>query len=177
MKIEYNLLLQKIKKGDINAFEKLYAKNYESLCNFLLNYTHNKVIAEDAVQDTFLTLWEKRKELQINTSLKSYLYRLAYNKLMDKHRGNKRKENMLSSYYHTALIQALELDNSSKENRLKKLNNCIEELPTKCKQVFISCKINGLKRKQVADNLNVSTKTIEGHITNAFRLLRKCINY
>lgn len=173
---EFNILLKALKDGDDHAFEKIYASHYKLLCFYLLNYTSDKAKIEDAVQDTFITLWSKRKEINITTSLKNYLIRTAHNKLTDTYRETKKKDEILASYYQTALIQAVNLGNEEKNERLLKLDNCIEKLPKKCKSVFKENKIAGIKYSQVAVNMKISVKTVEGHITNAFKLIRNCMN-
>ncbi|AUP78921.1 RNA polymerase sigma factor [Flavivirga eckloniae] len=172
---DFNILLAALKNGDDHAFEKIYADHYELLCFYLLSYTSDKAKVEDIVQETFITLWSKRKEINITTSLKNYLIRIAYNKLTDTYRKSKKKDEMLSSYYQTALMRAINLDNDEKNERLLKLDKCIDKLPKKCRDVFKENKIKGMKYSQVAENMNISIKTVEGHITNAFRLIRSCM--
>ena len=164
------------KKDNLHVFEKLYANNYENLCVYLLNYTNDKDKIEDIVQETFLNLWSKRNKIMIKDSIESYLYRSAYNKLMDTFRKKKKIENMLDSYYYTALIRAIKLDDDKKNERIKKLNKCINKLPKRCKEVFTENKISGKKHQQVATDLNISLKTVEGHITNAFKQIKKCMS-
>ena len=67
-------MVMKISGGDLKAFEILFRKHYELLCTYALKFTHDPDVAEEIVQDLFYTLWEKRKQLKIETSLKSYLH-------------------------------------------------------------------------------------------------------
>ncbi|WP_282134517.1 RNA polymerase sigma factor [Seonamhaeicola maritimus] len=166
-----------MKKGDQKAFEQVYSEYYEKLCVYLLSYTSDKEKVEDTVQDVFIKLWNKRKELTIRSSLKNYLYRAAYNMLMDKYRKQKRRDELLSSYYHTAVMRAIETDPSIKAEKIKKIKECIDLLPNKCKQVFMESKVTGLKRLEVAEKLNLSIKTVEGHITRAYSLIKKCMSF
>lgn len=170
-----NIILERIKKGDQKAFEQLYMTYYESLCIYLKSYTSDHVKIEDTVQDVFIKLWHKRKRLTVKKSLQSYLYRAAYNTLMDNYRDQQRHDDMLSSYYHTAVMRAIETDSTVKNEKLLKMKRCIELLPNKCKQVFVESKISGLKRAQVAEKLNITIKTVEGHITRAYALLKTCL--
>lgn len=142
---------------------------------YLKSYTSDHAKIEDTVQDVFIKLWHKRKRLSVKKSLKSYLYRAAYNTLMDSYRKQQRNDEMLSSYYHTAVMRAIETDTTIKTDKITKMKSCIELLPGKCKQVFVESKISGLKRAQVAENLNITIKTVEGHITKAYALLKMCL--
>ena len=176
-KQDLNIDIESFKNGDQQFFERLYVAYFEKLCIYSLNYISDKDAIQDLVQDVFVALWTNRKKIVITTSLKSYLYKMVYYKIMDAHRTNKKKNDLLSSYYKDSLDFVIESDEDYKAERLKKLENCIEELPEKCKKVFIAKKIANLKNEQVAEQLNISIKTLEGHITKAFKLIRSCMNH
>jgi RNA polymerase sigma-70 factor (ECF subfamily) len=143
---------------------------------FLLGYTNDPDIVEDIVQDVFIKIWTNRENLTINTSISGYLYKTAYTTLMEKYRQLKKKHTMLSSYYYTAMIQAMETDQDLKNKRLKKLEKCIKKLPERCQEVFYENKILGLKYNEVAEKLQISIKTVEGHISRALGILKACMN-
>ncbi|MBD0825454.1 RNA polymerase sigma factor [Aestuariibaculum marinum] len=170
-----NIILKKLKNGDQDIFEKIYLEYHEILCIFLLSYTNDKNLIEDIVHDVFIKLWNKRKTVNITTSIKSYLYRSAYNKFIDTHREQKKQTEMLSSYYYTAVMQAINIDHSKKDDIVNKLDTCIKSLPKKCKNVFIKNKIEGQKYHQISQDLNISLKTVEGHITKAYKLIKGCL--
>ena len=157
-----------------HTFESLYTDHYSKLCTYLLNYTYDREKIEDVVQDTFITFWSKRNEIEITTSLKSYLYRCAYNKLIDSLREKNKINNMLESYYHTAVNNAEKIDDYDKSDRLELLESCLEKLPNKCKNIFVSCKLKGKKHQEIAQELDISLKTVEGHINKAYKLLKDC---
>ncbi len=164
------------KLNDERAFEELYVLYYEKLCVYLLNYTNDKKIIEDVVQDTFISVWKKRDEIEITDSIKSYLYRSVYNKLIDTFRKTKRVDTMLSEYYHTALIRAADSDIDYQTKQLTRLDDCIDQLPSRCKEVFLANKISGKKYQEVAVVFDISLKTVEGHITRAFKLIKECMD-
>lgn len=168
-------IINSLKSGDKKIFERLYSDYYQKLCVFLLNHCQNRAIIEDVVQDVFLNLWMKRKDIHIKTSLNAFLYRAAYNRLMDKYRHLKLKNNMLSSYYHTAVMLAADVDSETSKKRAKLLENCMEELPERCKEVFHGSKIQGLNYKELSERFQISIKTVEGHISRAYRILKECM--
>lgn len=170
-----NLILDSLKKGDQRVFEHIYTDYFEKLCVYLLSYTQNKEIIQDIVQDTFIKLWMNREKLTISSSLKSYLYKSVYNNFIDNYREKKKRDDLLESYYRFALNKFIDTDEEYKEQRLKKLDECIAELPPKCKEVFISIKISGMKYKDVASTLNISLKTVEGHTRKAYVLIKNCM--
>jgi RNA polymerase sigma-70 factor (family 1) len=167
---------ESFKNGNHQFFERLYIAYFEKLCVYSLNYISDKDTIQDLVQDVFITLWTNKKKIEITTSLKSYLYKMVYYKIMDTHRTAKKKNDLLSSYYKDALDFVIESDEDYLAERLNKLENCIQELPEKCKKVFIAKKITNLKNEQVTEQLNISVKTMEGHITKALKFIRNCMN-
>ena len=168
-------VIESLKKGDQKVFERLYSDYFEKLCFFLLNYTQDKEVIEDIVQDTFIKLWTKRKKLSVTSSLNSYLYKSVYNNFIDNYRKKKKRDALLESYYQLALFKIINTDEEYKEERIKKLEKCIAELPPKCKEVFVSIKFSGMKYKEVATTLNISLKTVEGHTRKAYVLIKNCM--
>jgi RNA polymerase sigma-70 factor (family 1) len=172
---ELNNTISAIKAGDKKVYEQLYLSYYAKLCHFLKGYTNDQIIIEDIVQEVFLKIWTKRDDLQITTSLNSYLYKAAYVTLMEKHRYLKRKNVMLSSYYYTALTLASDKSQKSKDLQLIKLEECIASLPIRCQEIFRENKLNEKKYAEVAQKFNVSVKTVEAHISRALAILRDCL--
>ncbi len=158
------------------TFEDLYTEHYEKLCTYLLNYSSDKEKIEDIVQDTFTSFWAKRNEIEISSSLKSYLYRSAYHKLIDTVRENKKTNSMLESYYYNAINTIEKTSETERNLRLEKLERCIEKLPSKCKQTFVASKISGKKYQEIADEFDISLKTVEGHISKGYKLLKECVS-
>lgn len=169
-------MLDSLKKGDQRVFELLYKEYFEKLCVYLLSYSQNKEIVQDVVQDTFIKLWINREKITISSSIKSYLYKSAYNNFIDNHREKNKRNTMLESYYQQALTKFIETDDEYKEKRLIKLNECIAKLPPKCKEVFTSIKLLGMKYMETASMLNISLKTVEGHTRKAYVFIKSCMN-
>ncbi|UBZ14989.1 RNA polymerase sigma-70 factor [Flagellimonas marinaquae] len=169
-------ILNALKKGDKKVFEKLYSSYYQKLCSFLLSYCQDHEIIEDVVQDVFLNLWDKRREIKIQTSLNAFLYKSVYNKLMDKYRHLRLRNEMLSSYYHTAIMLAVEKEEDRPKKHIILLRQCMEGLPDKCREVFLGGKVRGLNYSEISKEFGISTKTVEGHIARAYRLLKECMD-
>jgi RNA polymerase sigma-70 factor (family 1) len=173
---EPNLMLDSLKKGDQRVFELLYKEYFEKLCIYLLSYSQNKEIVQDVVQDTFVKLWTNREKITISSSIKSYLYKSAYNNFIDNYREKNKRNTMLESYYQEALNKFIETDDEYKEKRLIKLDECMAKLPPKCKEVFTSIKLLGMKYMETASMLNISLKTVEGHTRKAYVFIKNCMN-
>lgn len=166
---------ENLREGNYKVFETLYKHYYSKLCAYANSYASDSQIAENAVQDTFLALWTNRKKTIITTSIKSYLYRVVYNRIMDEYRKDTNRNKKLLDYYQTALQRGIDADDSYIEKRLIALHECIDKLPTKCKITFKEKKLAEKKYAQIATEMNVSIKTVEAHMTRAFKLLKKCL--
>ncbi len=171
---DFNIAVVALKDGSQKVFEEIYAQYYKRLCVFLMGYCDDKEVVEDVVQDVFVKLWLNRSALDIKTSLAGYLFKMAYNLLMDNYREFKKQNKFLDSYYYTVMTLSIDSDAKSDLERLNKLEQCIEKLPPKCKEVFFENKMKGLKYQEVAEKLNLSIKTVEGHVSRALIYLRNC---
>jgi RNA polymerase sigma-70 factor (ECF subfamily) len=165
-----------LKNSNKQTFQRLYSDYYVPLTVYLLNFMSDRQLVEDIVQDTFLKLWDKRKKIEIKGSFKSYLFRSAYNNMMDHHQDVSKNRIMLNQYIMLANDCYEEMDDDYKEKLLLKLEECIEQLPQKCKDVFVLVKIKQLKYKEVEQKINISQKTIEGHIRRAYFFIKDCVN-
>lgn len=170
------IILQALRSGDEKAFEKVYADYYHQLSLYLYRLSLDKEKSEDIIQDIFMYLWNKREKINITISLKSYLFKIANNKLNDWHRINKKKNKMLSIYTYAEKIQTTKFnEDTASDTNLEKLDACICELPPKCKDVFVANKIDGRKYREVASDMNISVKTVENHVSKAYKILRSCM--
>lgn len=164
-----------IKTGDRDAFKHAFDHFYNKLCNYTTNFTLDFDKAEDIVQAVFISFWNNREHIVITTSLKSYLYKSCYYKYIDTYRKGKRIDQKLEHYRYQKLIELEQKESGPKQKRLKVLNQAIQELPPKCKEIFILSKFEGLKYQEIADYLGISKKTVENQIGKAYTFLReKC---
>ena len=165
-------LITRLKRSDRIAYKLIFLSYYDDLCLYLLNFTPNKHQAEDIAQDILLKLWTDRANLKIHSSLKSYLFKSAHNRFIDAYRKKSRQNEKLENIRITKLNDMLENNDELIENRLSRLNLAIEELPAKCKEIFILSKKEGLKYKEIAAKLGISIKTVENQIGKAFSRLK-----
>lgn len=175
-KQDVNSVQKKLKEGNPLYFKQLYTLYYKKLCVYSLNYTDDKDLAQDIVQDTFMYIWDNRKKIIITTSINSFLYKIVYNKIMDHYRSKKKIDKSLLAYYNDAIEKVIDSNSDYQDLRLKKLEECIQLLPKRCKLVFLEKKVSRLKNKEIATNLNISLKTVEGHIARGYKFLKECIS-
>ncbi|MFI1771462.1 RNA polymerase sigma factor [Thalassobellus citreus] len=166
-------LLKAIKKDDNEAFKELFDKYYQQLVSYTITFTNDLSLAEDIVQQTFIILWEKRADFEINKSIKSYLYTVSHNTYIDYYRKLKRQDSFLDDLKYEALNRQTIEDNDLTEKRIKQLKAIIEELPPRCKEILLLNKTKGLKYSEIAKLLDISNKTVESQMRIAFKKIRE----
>ena len=163
-----------IQSGDQKAFEILYNCFADRLYNFVHSRVRIKEQAEEIVQEIFVSLWNKRADLQITDSIESYLFAAAKYKILTFIRS----EHVRKKYAEEFTLFASErYDNSVEEsNDLHDLeltlNEKISELPQKCQTAFRMSRMEQEPIPRIAAKMNISTRTVENYISQALKHLR-----
>jgi len=153
-------LVSKLRKGDLEAFDLIFKKYGDRMFGFALNYLKSKEETEGIVQDVFLKIWENRKNLKKESSLKSYLFTIAYHdicKIFNKRQihGKFKDEIEYTSSRSTNLEEQMEY-----KSTLEQVDKLIEKLPEKQRIIFIKSRKEGKTTKEIADEMNLATGTI-----------------
>jgi len=159
---------------DLQSFEVLFRQYYQMLCAYAVRFVNDADTAEEVVQDLFYRLWEKRAELQINTSVKSYLFSAVHNRCL-KFIEHRNVELKYRNYY---LLHESEIDNEPNDaHNVRELQGIIEStlnsLPERCSRIFRLNRFEGLKYHEIAQKLSISVKTVEANMGKALKMLRK----
>lgn len=167
-------LAERIRLGDEQAFELLFRKYYVRLCGFANKFLNDPDQVKDIVQEVFTRIWEGREDIDPEDSLKSYIFKITQNMSLNKLRKSK-VESKYIEVYKLVYIENSEL--SAHESLLAKelednIDNSIEKLPSECRKIFKLSRIDGLKYKEIAEQLNLSEKTVEAQMTKALRVIR-----
>lgn len=166
-------LVEQLKIGRKEAYSYLFQLYHTELCNYLTAISGNPKLAQDIAQQTFIKLWDSRSTLQIeNDKLKRYVFKVAYHVFIDAQRKKKKELQLLESLRQEAYLEMVEVDSSLFEERLKKVEKEIDNLPEQCKRVFILSKREGLKYREISEQLHISIKTVEVHMARAMKRLR-----
>ena len=178
--MDRSFLIQQLKDGNEKVFEQIVKSYWPRLYAFANIYVINKEAAKEIVQDTFLVLWSQRKYLDDNTCLITYLMVVGRNKCLNYLKSlqlNTIPIDDLNEYtvYQRSNVYVLE-DDSLEILITKELAQAIatslEKLPAQTKEIFMLSLYNGLKNKEIADQLGISTKSVEYHITNTLKQLK-----
>ena len=166
-------LVSFIKKDDHFSFDQLFHRYSPSLYLFLNGILKNESEAEEAVQDVFFRIWEKRKDLDPDLSFKSYLFTIASNTAKKIYR-----KKLLEEKYKQEIAlelnfnQLTDLNVVEYKNLLDYVDTIIEKLPPSRRQIFILSKKDGLKNPEIAKILDISEQTVKNQLVAAQRFLR-----
>lgn len=165
-------LVQSINQGNSRAFEYAFKKYYPELARFALSILRNEVWAEEIVQEVFIKIWEKRNDFRIQTGLKPYLYTAVKNRSLN-HLKNKANQHSSLDQTHKTPTQTSTADQKLSEQELKKiLQDAIQQLPEKCRIIFILSRNHKFSYQEIAQKLGISKKTVEAQMGIALKKLR-----
>lgn len=160
------------------GYQALFQRYYQPLCSHAARFVYTKEAAEDIVGDVFLNFWKNQVHAQITTSYRAYLFtsvrNRAYNYIQENYQKSSLTEPLiedtdiaLSDEDPHHVLQLTELYN--------RLNQAVHSLSPQCQRVFILSRFEGRKHREIADELNISPKTIEAHLLKALTHLRKAL--
>jgi RNA polymerase sigma-70 factor (ECF subfamily) len=163
--------------GDEKAFRSIFNEHYPLLMGDIYRILPDENTCKDLAQEVLVELWHKRKALDIHTSLRHYLRRAAINRALNYLKQQRRF--ILDDVDNFTDLE----DTSAREITLQEgseqleyaLFDAIAHLPAKCRIVFTLSRFENYSHKEIADQLGISVKTIENHITKAMKLLRDAL--
>ena len=171
------LTFKKIKDGDIEAFETLFRSYYEPLCRYAYQFVENLETSEEIVQDLFYVLWKERNNLQIFTSVNGYLYRSVKNKSLQYVEKLTVRDNFKKMYAENSIVETFTpLEELEYKELEQKIENVLCRLPGRRQKIFRMNRMEGKKYNEIAQELNISVKTVEAEISKALRELRDNYN-
>jgi RNA polymerase sigma-70 factor (family 1) len=165
-------LLLLLKQNGTAAFEEIYNRYWDKLFDSAYKRLHQTELCEEMVQDIFTKLWQNRNNITISTGLSNYLYTsIKYNVI-----NHYRKQVLLENHNRLSSVIS-DKDNSTEESiflndLINQINIVVDQLPAKCKSVYQLSRIEHKSNKEIASILNISEKTVEGHLTKALNQLR-----
>lgn len=172
--------IQQLKNGNEKIFEQIVKAYWPRLHSFANIYVIDREVAKEIVQDSFLTLWDQRGKLDDESCLITYLMVVCRNKCLNYLKSLQLETipiDSLNEYtvYQRSNVYVLE-DDSLEILTAKELTHAIavslDKLPPRTREVFMLSRYSGLKNTEIADQLGISTKGVEYHISNALKQLR-----
>jgi len=168
------LLIEGLMRRDKVIFDYIFNYYYSSLCAFAMQYLHDRDIVEDLVQDFFVSVWLEAPRLQINTSLKSYLFAGAKNRCLDFQKHNKVTEKYKAYILFSSDSEDNSFDHYFAESELRQaIEKSMTKLSPRCREIFELSRLKGLSNQEISDKLGLSKRTVELQISNSLKILRK----
>ena len=169
------LFIEQLKKGDEKAYTFLINTYNHKLCLYANSLLRDVGLSEDIVQNVFIKVWEGRKNLKRDFSIKSYLYKSVYNGCINQYKKNQTVTALEKKYIEGIDLIVEDNDEDALEKLVGLVKEAIQELPPKCKEVFLLSKKEGLTNIEISEYLKLSKNTIERHINMAFSKIRESV--
>ena len=168
------LLVAALKYDSHEAFVKIFRQYYANLVLFTARFIPDKSVCEDIVQEAFIKIWSNRKNLEIKTSIRSYLTTSVQNLALDELRHRKVKNNYLEM--NREIILSLSPDEHMFFTELSDaIDNALEKLSPELRETLMLSRSEKLKYHEIAQRLNVSVRTVEVRISKALKYLRSVL--
>lgn len=167
-------ILKRFKEGDAEAFDAIYHKYSKKLFHFALGLVKDQDISKDMVQEIFVNLWEKRGQVDPNLNFDNYIFTIAYNSIRKYFRKKSVETKVIDHLLKNSPEVIENVDGTLIYNELLVLaTKSIETLPPRRKIVYKLSRQEGLKIKEIAQKLNISTRTAENHLAKALKYLKE----
>lgn len=174
---------EQLRSGDLKAFEYIFFQYNLGMTAYAMKFVGDVETARDLVQDVFFYIWEKRKSLNIDRSIKSYLFRSVHNACIN----FLKKEEHKKVYGRDLILKFFEKwpgDNSDDAYQLllakdlsSEIDSIVEELPEQCRAIFRLSRFKGLKNREIAEIHSISIRTVETQIYRALKKLKSGLSH
>ncbi len=154
-------------------FEGIFNEYYAPLCRFAAGYLSDTDSSEEIVQQVLINLWDRRDKLDSDKSIKSYLFTSVKNRCLNHIRNHKKFRNRYLDLDSEWDIPVDEKYISIEKDVERLVKEALDKLPEKCREIFILCRFEEMKYKEVADHLQISPKTVEAQMSKALKILRE----
>jgi RNA polymerase sigma-70 factor (ECF subfamily) len=168
------LVIEQIRADDESAFDALFTTWYGKLYAYAFSVLQNEAQAEEVVQAVFCRIWEKRRQWQVHTSIKAYLYGSVYHQCMD----GLRRAKQVRKYQRHVLQRNTEgqgppaSDKAELKDLEAKLQYALSQLPDQYRAIFQLSRFAGLKHREIAEQLGISVRTVEAKVGKVLKYLR-----
>ena len=161
-----NELITRLQNDDKKAFNELYQKYHSALYYKILKLTRDAIVTEDIVQEVFITLWEKRYDLNVEQGIAGWLFVVSYNRSIS-YLKRKLKESIAQTVLQQNIESTTNAGNSLENTQISILEKAIEQLSPQKRRVFELCKLQRRTYAEVADELQISKHTVKEYLSGA----------
>lgn len=169
-------LVEKLQGGDSRAFDLIYEKYSVKLYLFGLKYLKSKEDAEELVQTVFLKIWENRKTLNRDLSLKTYLFTITYNDICKIFRKRMYLQKFIESSEGITYFSSETEERIDYKSSLDRVLQIINKLPEKQKTIFLKSRGEGKSTREIAEEVGLSAGTIDNYISGSIKFIKARMN-
>ena len=153
-------IIHRFKAGEHNAVKQVFYDYYPMLCEAVYRIIRDRDMAEDLAQNVFIKSWRKREQITIKKSLPAYLRRMAINEALYYLRQETHRKALREHHLPTPGFQPTPYDHMIREEVAERIDDAVQELPPRCKTIFQLNRENGLSYREIAEQLQIKTKTV-----------------
>jgi RNA polymerase sigma-70 factor (family 1) len=166
-------LVSKLQKGDVEAFDLVYAKYAGKLYGFAFKYLKSSAETEELVQSVFLKVWENYKTLKKDSSFKSYLFTIAYNEICNSFKRRTHLQKFFGEQFLEKSQSSFDTDELlDYQSTLQHLDVIIAKLPERQRTIFLKSRHDGKTNKEIATELGLSSGTVDNYISESMKYIR-----
>lgn len=165
-----NLILEEIKKKNERVFKTFFNKHYEGMVVYANGYLFDKDASEDITQEVFIYIWEHANKININSSLKAYLYAMVRNKCLNYLKSIKITDNLALLEFNINAITEHVFDSSSEEDKkivYHQILKIVDTLPERMQQIVRLKFLHNYKYSEIANELGISINTVKTQLKRA----------
>ena len=161
-----NELIERLQNDEKEALDELYRKYHSAIYYNILKLTRDAIVSEDILQEVFITLWEKRHELNIQQGISGWLFVVSYNRSIS-YLKRKLKESLARTALQQNIENTTDAENSFTNTQMSILEKAIEQLSPQKRRVFELCKLQRKTYAEAADELQISKHTVKEYLSGA----------
>ena len=172
-------LFKSFKEGDETAFTYFYDKYFRRITAFSVQFIYDKEEAENLAQEAFGHLWQNKESVESINGIQSFLYTYAKSKCLNMIRHNKVKDkfkndvlNQKERELDIEILNSVQFDTLELTELERLIQESISELPPKTREVFIKKRFENKKNAEIAEEMQVTLKAVEAHMTKALKILK-----
>ncbi len=175
-KSDDNALFEQVRSGDLSAYEQIFRTHYAPMARYATSIVRNYTIGEEIAQEVLMYIWEKRDRITLTGSLKAYLFSSIKNKCINYIKLELPKLQSTTDLNQISTLTSAELTSDDTAYMKKKIQFAINQLPEKCKNIFVLSRYGGLTYAEIADDLEISVKTVENQVSIALKKLKETLS-
>lgn len=172
-KINLDKIVTELAKDNEAALEDLFNYYYPRLYNFSRSFLKNEDGIDDILQEVFVKIWQNRKKINSDATFNSFIFTITRNLLLNELRSRLNDKNIKEEIRSLSVSQEyLSMEQIEYRDLKENIDNIVNKLPERQKEIFILSRNEGLSHKEIAEKLKISTKTVEYHITLSVKVLK-----